>query len=130
MQHHRRTDHCAGLSNRWYATQTTDQTRPQTTDQTDRQSPVSSQFLTAHTHTHTHTHTKGYSASDLTELCRDAALGPVRELGSAVIACVRAGEIRPIARSDFESSLRNIRPSVSPQSLKALELWNQQYGSC
>lgn len=49
--------------------------------------------------------TSGYSASDLTALCREAALGPVRELGAA-IANVSVDSIRPVRLSDFADALQ------------------------
>jgi hypothetical protein len=49
--------------------------------------------------------TSGYSASDLTALCREAALGPVRELGAA-IASVSLDRIRPLRLDDFADALQ------------------------
>jgi SpoVK/Ycf46/Vps4 family AAA+-type ATPase len=49
--------------------------------------------------------TAGYSASDLTALCREAALGPVRELGAA-IASASLDSIRPLKLSDFSDALQ------------------------
>ncbi|GBF97655.1 spastin [Raphidocelis subcapitata] len=72
--------------------------------------------------------TDGYSASDLTALCREAALGPVRELGPA-IASVRADRIRPIRLSDFSNALTVIRPSLSREQLRAFEEFTRDYGT-
>jgi len=53
--------------------------------------------------------TTNYSASDLTALCREAALGPVRELGAA-IANISVDRIRPVKISDFADALQvNLR---------------------
>jgi spastin len=49
--------------------------------------------------------TEGYSASDITALCREAALGPIRELGPA-IASVKADAIRAMQLNDFYSALQ------------------------
>lgn len=72
--------------------------------------------------------TDGYSASDLTALCREAALGPVRELGPA-IASVRADRIRPICLGDFSAALQVIRPSLSREQLRAFEEFTRDYGT-
>ena len=40
--------------------------------------------------------TVGYSCSDITSLAREAALGPLRELGPEKLKTVTADQIRPI----------------------------------
>jgi spastin len=72
--------------------------------------------------------TDGYSASDLTALCREAALGPVRELGPA-IASVRADRIRGLRLGDFSDALQVIRPSVGREQLRAFEEFTRDYGT-
>lgn len=72
--------------------------------------------------------TEGYSASDLTALCREAALGPVRELGAA-IASVAADRIRPLRLADFGGALGVIRPSLSREQLRAFEDFTRDYGT-
>jgi len=71
--------------------------------------------------------TESYSASDLTALCREAALGPIREFGVS-IKDVRASDVRSINFEDFKVALTQIRPSVSKESLRAYEDWNKEYG--
>lgn len=72
--------------------------------------------------------TDAYSSSDLTALAKDAALGPIRELGPNQIRSVDATKLRSIRLSDFMESLKKIRPSVPYETLVKLEQWNQQYG--
>eukprot|EP01116_Phalansterium_solitarium_P006792 TRINITY_DN19171_c0_g1_i1.p1 TRINITY_DN19171_c0_g1~~TRINITY_DN19171_c0_g1_i1.p1 ORF type:complete len:551 (+),score=166.43 TRINITY_DN19171_c0_g1_i1:111-1763(+) len=72
--------------------------------------------------------TDRYSASDLTQVCKDAALEPIRELGAS-IKDIPVDQVRPITLRDFEVALKHIRPSVSPSSLKAFEDWNREFGS-
>lgn len=45
--------------------------------------------------------TEGYSGSDLSAMCKEAAMGPVRELGPAMLKTVRADDMRPICFDDF-----------------------------
>eukprot|EP00064_Thunnus_orientalis_P017363 superscaffoldBa00003664_g17444 len=59
----------------------------------------------------------GYSGSDLTSLAKDAALGPIRELGPDQVRSMAASEMRNIKKKDFEDSLKRIKPSVSPATL-------------
>ncbi|XP_037293979.1 spastin isoform X2 [Manduca sexta] len=72
--------------------------------------------------------TDGYSGSDLTALCRDAALGPIRELDPEEVKCLDLSLVRSITFQDFMDALKRIRPSVSPHSLVAYEKWSVQYG--
>lgn len=79
--------------------------------------------------------TAGYSGSDLMHLCRDAALGPVRDAMQAVridggeIPEVRASDLRPIGLRDFAEALQHVRPSVNGSDLAAYEEWDAEYGS-
>ncbi|CAN9499963.1 unnamed protein product [Ophioblennius macclurei] len=72
--------------------------------------------------------TAGYSGSDLTSLAKDAALGPIRELGPDQVRCMAATEMRNIKMKDFEDSLKRIKPSVSPSTLNMYTKWNKDYG--
>uniref|UniRef100_A0A8D3E6W4 microtubule-severing ATPase n=1 Tax=Scophthalmus maximus TaxID=52904 RepID=A0A8D3E6W4_SCOMX len=72
--------------------------------------------------------TAGYSGSDLTALAKDAALGPIRELGPDQVRCMAANEMRNIKTKDFEDSLKRIKPTVSPTTLKMYTKWNKDFG--
>lgn len=72
--------------------------------------------------------TDGYSASDLTALCKEAALGPVRELGAA-IASVKLDRIRPVNLNDFAEALQIIRPSLNKEQLQAFDAFTREYGT-
>ncbi|KAF4325066.1 hypothetical protein BBO99_00000651 [Phytophthora kernoviae] len=71
--------------------------------------------------------TEGYSGSDLKAVCKDAALGPIRELG-AQVANVKAEDVREINAEDFQVALTRVRPSVSAATIESLVAWNDQYG--
>ncbi|CEL94577.1 unnamed protein product [Vitrella brassicaformis CCMP3155] len=75
--------------------------------------------------------TDGYSASDLTALCSEASLGPIREYSSdpAALARIRPEQLRAIKYYDFESALQMIRPSVSKDALDQLVRWNEHFGA-
>lgn len=69
----------------------------------------------------------GFSGSDITALAKDAAMGPLRSLGEALLH-MPMEHIRPIQMADFEASLVNIRPSISPSGLKQFEDWAREFG--
>ncbi|KAL6945071.1 hypothetical protein ACO0QE_002515 [Hanseniaspora vineae] len=72
--------------------------------------------------------TEGYSSSDLTTLCKEAAMCPVRDLGDQLLY-VDSKKVRLITAVDVESSLQVVKPSVSKQNLVNFETWSQLYGS-
>ena len=69
----------------------------------------------------------GYSGSDITALAKDAAMGPLRNLGEALLFTPR-DQIRAIQMGDFQGSLVSIRPSVSRQGLEEFERWAGEFG--
>ncbi|KFX91977.1 hypothetical protein V490_05622 [Pseudogymnoascus sp. VKM F-3557] len=71
--------------------------------------------------------TEGFSGSDITALAKDAAMGPLRSLGEALLH-MPMDQIRPIQFEDFVASLVNIRPSVSQQGLMEYEAWAKEFG--
>lgn len=72
--------------------------------------------------------TDGFSGSDMTALAKDAAMGPLRSLGEALLT-TPTDQIRPIGFEDFVASMQTIRPSVSQEGLKVFEDWAAMYGS-
>ncbi|ETO34562.1 AAA family ATPase [Reticulomyxa filosa] len=72
--------------------------------------------------------THGYSFSDLTGLCKDAAMGPVRELGADIIT-TSFQDIPPISKKHFLKSLENVKPSVPEKSIAQYVEWNEKFGS-
>ncbi|QLQ80554.1 hypothetical protein HG537_0D05550 [Torulaspora globosa] len=72
--------------------------------------------------------TDGFSGSDITSLAKDAAMGPLRELGDKLLL-VPTESIRPMALEDFKNSLNYIKPSVSQEGLKRYEEWATKFGS-
>lgn len=71
--------------------------------------------------------THGYSGSDMANLCREAALGPIRNI--ADIQCIEADQVPPIVFRDFDAALHQVRASVSEKDLDLYLQWNKLYGS-
>ncbi|CAH1437790.1 unnamed protein product [Lactuca virosa] len=75
--------------------------------------------------------TDGYSGSDMTNLVKDASMGPIREvlkLG-AEITNLKMEDMRSVTLKDFKDALKEVRPSVSRNELRIYEEWNNQFGS-
>ncbi|XP_043832197.1 fidgetin-like protein 1 [Dromiciops gliroides] len=70
----------------------------------------------------------GFSGADMTQLCREASLGPIRSLQTIDIATVTPDQVRPIAFVDFENAFKTVRPSVSLKDLELYENWNKTFG--
>lgn len=70
---------------------------------------------------------EGYSGSDITSLCKDAAMQPLRNLGEALLT-TPVDQIQPIRLQDFKASLESIRPSVSRKGLEEYENWAKEFG--
>ncbi|AWP14360.1 putative fidgetin-like protein 1 [Scophthalmus maximus] len=74
------------------------------------------------------TATEGFSGADMTQLCREAALGPIRSIQLSDIATITADQVRPILSGDFQEALKTVRPSVSSKDLELYEDWNKTFG--
>ncbi|KPP61601.1 hypothetical protein Z043_120280 [Scleropages formosus] len=71
---------------------------------------------------------QGFSGADMTQLCREAALGPIRSIRVSDIATILPDQVRPILYADFQEALKTVRPSVSPKDLELYEEWNKTFG--
>eukprot|EP01060_Flectonema_neradi_P002483 TRINITY_DN11546_c0_g1_i1.p1 TRINITY_DN11546_c0_g1~~TRINITY_DN11546_c0_g1_i1.p1 ORF type:complete len:534 (+),score=85.30 TRINITY_DN11546_c0_g1_i1:43-1644(+) len=70
--------------------------------------------------------TDGYSYSDLTALVREAAIIPLRKLGSIA---VQPNEIPAVTIKDIMAASKIVRPSTTKSELVALQAWTEEYGS-
>ena len=83
--------------------------------------------------------TKGYSGADISNVCREAALMPLRrELlankGKNLEDLVKSQDFRtriraPITMSDFEKAIENISKSVSEIDLQEYDKWTKEFSS-
>uniref|UniRef100_A0A183AX67 AAA domain-containing protein n=1 Tax=Echinostoma caproni TaxID=27848 RepID=A0A183AX67_9TREM len=71
----------------------------------------------------------GYSGADVANLCREAAMGPIRSLTLEAIQAISLDEVRPVELSDFQAAFSQVRASVSSGDLECYLKWNKQYGS-
>ncbi|RTG87120.1 uncharacterized protein DC041_0009439 [Schistosoma bovis] len=71
----------------------------------------------------------GYSGADMANLCREAAMGPIRSLTIEAIQHIACDEVRPVELTDFHAAFRQVRASNSSSDLEQYLKWNSQYGS-
>ena len=69
--------------------------------------------------------TEGYSGSDISDMTKKAAHGPLRDVD---IKSVEIGDIRPLMFKDLESTLPRFRPTVLKEEVKKYEEWNTKFG--
>ncbi|XP_076231082.1 fidgetin-like protein 1 [Calliopsis andreniformis] len=72
---------------------------------------------------------KGYSGADMSNLCKEASMGPIRSISFSQLENIRKEDVRHVTVGDFKDALINVRPSVSESSLSAYVEWDATYGS-
>ncbi|MFQ5976677.1 MAG: AAA family ATPase [Candidatus Heimdallarchaeota archaeon] len=72
--------------------------------------------------------TAGYSGADISLMCREALMSPIRELDSegALESNIMP---RNVSRKDFLTALETVKPSVAPKELSRFVEWENQFGS-
>ena len=73
-------------------------------------------------------HSEGFSQSDLKNLCQQAAMEPIRELGGAHVLTAKLEQLRGVLRRDFEAAFKYARPSVDQSSLQKFQEFKQKFG--
>ena len=73
--------------------------------------------------------TDGFSGADLKNLCTEAAMGPIRQLGTQRAISTPIEEVPPISYKHFRRSLRGMKPSVAQESLASYKEWNDTFGN-
>lgn len=72
---------------------------------------------------------KGYSGADMSNLCKEASMGPIRSIPFSQLENIRKEDVRQVTVDDFKDALIHVRPSVSESSLSAYIEWDAIYGA-
>ena len=73
--------------------------------------------------------TEDYSCSDITLICKEAAMEPIRSYGDKLLKLdLEPKDVRGITLQDFESALDKVRPSVSQRTIQEFETWSVKKG--
>jgi spastin len=67
-----------------------------------------------------------YSCSDISALCKEAAMFPIRSLTPQQLS---TGQIPNITMEHFTRAFQVVKPSVSAKSLEFYRKWNEEFGS-
>ncbi|CAL2044364.1 unnamed protein product [Caenorhabditis brenneri] len=71
--------------------------------------------------------TDGYSGADMRQLCTEAAMGPIRDVGDD-IETIDKDDIRAVTVADFAEAARVVRPTVDDSQLDAYAAWDKKFG--
>jgi len=71
----------------------------------------------------------GYSGADMTNLCKEASMEPIRSIPFSQFENIKMEDVRHITSQDFDEALINVRPSVSQSDLNIYIEWDRTYGS-
>ncbi|XP_054001158.1 fidgetin-like protein 1 [Hylaeus anthracinus] len=72
---------------------------------------------------------KGYSGADMSNLCKEASMGPIRCISFSQLENIRKEDVRQVTIEDFKEALIHVRPSVSESSLTTYVEWDAIYGT-
>ncbi|MHA1369241.1 MAG: AAA family ATPase, partial [Promethearchaeota archaeon] len=72
--------------------------------------------------------TVGYSGSDISLVCREAVMIPVRELDLKGAFDEQDINIRPVKRKDFIEAIEVQKPVSTPEDLKRFKEWADEFG--
>ena len=71
--------------------------------------------------------TKGYSGSDLINVCKEGAMMPIRSIED--ITNCELENLRGVNKNDFDEALANVKPSINEKSIEQYVEWNKNFGS-
>lgn len=71
----------------------------------------------------------GYSGADMTNLCKEASMGPIRSIPFDQLGAIDKNDLNKITFEHFKDALFTVRPSVSTKDLTIYLDWDRIYGT-
>ena len=78
---------------------------------------------------HVHCLLIGYSCADMKNVCREAAMGPIRDLRGQDIMKIVEADLRRVEYADFQQALASIKATVGKEDIQPYIDWNNKFGS-
>ena len=74
--------------------------------------------------------TEGYSGRDISNVCREVIMLPIRELdmGGLLENSDKEIKVRDVRLDDFKKTLKKVKPMTTGATLKQYEDWKEEYG--
>lgn len=72
---------------------------------------------------------EGYSGADMTNLCKEASMGPIRSIPFDELQNIQQDDVRGVTADDFKNALSYVRSSVSQSDLTTYVAWDRTYGT-
>ncbi|XP_008552405.2 fidgetin-like protein 1 [Microplitis demolitor] len=70
-----------------------------------------------------------FSGADMTTLCKEASMGPIRSIPFDMMENIRMEDVRGVTIDDFLEAFKRVRPSVAQDDLVHYVKWDKTYGS-
>ncbi|KAG8040284.1 hypothetical protein G9C98_000855 [Cotesia typhae] len=70
-----------------------------------------------------------FSGADMTTLCKEASMGPIRSIPFDMMENIRMEDVRGTTINDFLDAFKRVRPSVAQGDLVNYVVWDRTYGS-
>ena len=69
-----------------------------------------------------------YSASDISNLVKEAAMEPLRSYNSTEVLGMSKYQIRAVSVKDFETARKTVTPSLTKKDIQFFVDWEKKYG--
>lgn len=73
--------------------------------------------------------TQGYSGSDISNICREAIMSPIRDLDASDLIADTNIKARAVENLDYINALESVKKSVSSKELMRFEEWDEEFGA-
>jgi SpoVK/Ycf46/Vps4 family AAA+-type ATPase len=73
--------------------------------------------------------TENYTGSDITMVCREASMQPIRELDISGKITDPSAKVRSVNMEDFTAAIKRVKPVISLNEVQKFQTWNAEFGA-